>query len=371
MMFERFTDGARQVVVRAQEDARRLGHNYIGCEHLLLAAAETGEPAGVVLRDQGVTPERVEAEILRTIGQGSAGADPLRGLDREALAAIGIDLDVVRARIEAAFGPDALDRAVLAHRRAADGGGRPAWRKGPVAELMRRRRRRRARRNAPLPAGPPRQRPASPGPAPGGHIPFTPRAKKTLQLSLREAKTLHDNYIGVQHLALALLALQDGTVPGGWAGNKREQWRCSKPVSLDDSGVGRAWLLIARWALLQAVGLLASYSSDELEVLIDVEDGEPRGFSCRGDQQVRDRRAAVLPVPGQVPQHFNCALFRRRGQVLHRHQRQRRPVQQFAHVRGGSGRVSGLQQRDRGDMHQAALYALRPQFLFLAVAQAD
>ena len=72
-MFERFTDGARQVVVRAQEDARRLGHNYIGCEHLLLAASEAGEPAGVVLRDQGVTPERVEAEILRTIGRGSAG----------------------------------------------------------------------------------------------------------------------------------------------------------------------------------------------------------------------------------------------------------------------------------------------------------
>ena len=41
-MFERFTEGARQVVVRAQENARRLGHNYIGCEHLLLAAAEAG-----------------------------------------------------------------------------------------------------------------------------------------------------------------------------------------------------------------------------------------------------------------------------------------------------------------------------------------
>ena len=209
-MFERFTDGARQVVVRAQEDARRLGHNYIGCEHLLLAAAETGEPAGVVLRDQGVTPERVEAEILRTIGRGSAGADPLRGLDREALAAIGIDLDVVRARIEAAFGPDALDRAVLAHRRAADGGGRPAWRKGPVAELMRRRRRRRAGRRAVLaPAG----RPGNarfPGPAPRGHIPFTPRAKKSLELSLREARALHDDYIGVQHLVLAQLAISDG-----------------------------------------------------------------------------------------------------------------------------------------------------------------
>ena len=75
------------------------------------------------------------------------------------------------------------------------------------------RRRRRARRNAPLPTGPLRQRPASAGPAPGGHIPFTPRAKKSLELSLREAKALHDNYIGVQHLTLALLALKDGTVP--------------------------------------------------------------------------------------------------------------------------------------------------------------
>jgi hypothetical protein len=36
------------------------------------------------------------------------------------------------------------------------------------------------------------------------------------------------------------------------------------------------------------VGLLAGYSGDELEVLIDVENGEPRGFSRHGDQQVRD-----------------------------------------------------------------------------------
>jgi Clp amino terminal domain, pathogenicity island component len=165
-------------------------------------------PASTVLRDQGVTPERIKAELLRTIGRGQT-ADPVGGLDAEALASIGIDLDVVRARIEAAFGPDALARALPAacqHRR-------PAWRKGPLAGLTRRRRRRRARGNAPLPAGPFLQPPASAGLVPGGHIPFTPRAKKTLALSLREAETLHDNYIGVQHLALALLALKDGTVP--------------------------------------------------------------------------------------------------------------------------------------------------------------
>ena len=109
-MFERFTDTARHVVVQAQEDARRLGHHHIGCEHLLMAAAATGEPASAVLRDQGVTPDRVEAVIMRTIGRGQT-ADPLGGLDRQALAFIGIDVDVVRARIEEAFGPDALTRA--------------------------------------------------------------------------------------------------------------------------------------------------------------------------------------------------------------------------------------------------------------------
>ena len=207
-MFERFTGTARHVVVQAQEDARRLGHNYIGCEHLLMASAAADEPAGAVLRDQGVTPERIEAAILRTVGRGQT-ADPLGGIDRQALAFIGIDLEVVRARIEAAFGPDALTRTVPAACRSR----RPAWGKGPLAELTRRRHRRRAGRNAPLPAGPLRQRPASAGPVPGGHIPFTPRAKKTLELSLREAEALHDTCIGVQHLALALLAPKDGTVP--------------------------------------------------------------------------------------------------------------------------------------------------------------
>jgi hypothetical protein len=223
MMFERFTDSARHLVVQAQHEARRLGHNYIGCEHLLLAAAGLAEPAGAALRDQGVTPERVEAEIVRTVGRGQAAdpdgraadpagrGDPLHGLDREALASIGIDLDVVRARLEAAFGPDALDRAVLAHRRAAQASRprrRPAWRKGPVAELMRRRR---ARRGAPPGPGPGRAMAGQrPGPGPGGHIPFTPRAKKSLELSLREAKALHDDYIGVQHLILAQLAIGDG-----------------------------------------------------------------------------------------------------------------------------------------------------------------
>src|SRR5438128_7915652 len=42
--------------------------------------------------------------------------------------------------------------------------------------------------------------------APSGHIPFTPRAKKVLELSLREALRLGHNYIGTEHLLLGLLA---------------------------------------------------------------------------------------------------------------------------------------------------------------------
>ena len=47
--------------------------------------------------------------------------------------------------------------------------------------------------------------------APSGHIPFTPRAKKVLELSLREALQLGHNYIGTEHILLALLEQEDGS----------------------------------------------------------------------------------------------------------------------------------------------------------------
>ena len=189
-MFERFSGEARSAVAQAQEHARRLGHRYIGCEHLLLAAASTAEPASAALREHGVTPAGVETEIVRLVGLGRA-ANLFSASDREALASIGIDLDVVRARIEAAFGPDAFTRGGPAACRS-----RPAVRKNPVALL------RRARRGG-----------HHQHPAPSGHIPFTPRAKKSLLLSLREAEARHDNYIGIEHLTLALVGMKDGAVP--------------------------------------------------------------------------------------------------------------------------------------------------------------
>jgi len=197
-MFERFTASGRAVVAQAQEHARRLGHSYIGCEHLLLAAASSGEPAGAALRERGVTPEGVEAEIVRLVGLGQA-AGLFSALDRDALAAIGIDIDAVRAQIEAAFGPDALTRAAPGPCR----GNRPAAARNPLARLRRSR-------------GAGRGRDATAGARPAGragHIPFTPRAKKSLESSLREAKARHDGYIGVEHLTLALVGMNTGAVP--------------------------------------------------------------------------------------------------------------------------------------------------------------
>ena len=180
-MFERFTDEARALVALAVEHARRLGHRYVGGEHILLAAATVGQPSSAVLRAHGVTPELVEEEIVRRVGLG-AGAGLFGGLDKDALATIGIDLDAVRARIEASFGPQALGRAAqTAHRD-------PRRRPGPrpprvVREWRRRCRARRAMIAAPAPGPRPPEatgRYCAPGPQPSGHILFAPATKKIL-----------------------------------------------------------------------------------------------------------------------------------------------------------------------------------------------
>jgi len=118
-MFERFTDRARRAVVSAQEEARRLQHNYIGTEHVLLGLlAVQGGVAFKVLDRFGMSQEGVREEVVALIGRGST---PL-----------------------------------------------------------------------------------------SGHIPFTPRAKKTLELSLREALDLNHNYIGTEHILLGLIREGEG-----------------------------------------------------------------------------------------------------------------------------------------------------------------
>jgi len=68
-MFERFTNHARHVVVLSQEEARRLHHNYIGTEHILLGLL--GERSGIafrVLDGLGMTLDGVRQEVTDVVG---------------------------------------------------------------------------------------------------------------------------------------------------------------------------------------------------------------------------------------------------------------------------------------------------------------
>ena len=70
-MFERFTERARQVVVLAQDEARALGHGYIGTEHLLLGILREEEGLGArVLRSLGVEVDATRAQVARIVGRG-------------------------------------------------------------------------------------------------------------------------------------------------------------------------------------------------------------------------------------------------------------------------------------------------------------
>ncbi|WP_457030275.1 Clp protease N-terminal domain-containing protein [Kitasatospora sp. P5_F3] len=159
-MFERFTVAARQVVVQAQVEARELKHDWIGTEHLLLGVlADPSDPAAALLVTKGLDHATARAGLARRLGPGP-------GSDAEALASIGVDLDAVRAAVEAEFGEGALAGA--------------------------------------------REEPRRRGWFKGDHRPFTPGAKKVLELSLREALRLKEKEIGVRHLLLGLLRAGEG-----------------------------------------------------------------------------------------------------------------------------------------------------------------
>ena len=112
-MFERFTERARRVVVAAQEEARLLGHNHIGSEHLLLGLLhEQASIARRVLDAAGITLEAVRRK--------KAGRIPIANLT----AAMGLDFrGVERGDVgdAAASGADALPERFPAGADASDG----------------------------------------------------------------------------------------------------------------------------------------------------------------------------------------------------------------------------------------------------------
>jgi ATP-dependent Clp protease ATP-binding subunit ClpC len=118
-MFEKFTDKARLVIVRAQEESRALNHDHVGTEHILLALVHDSRGTAVhLLTDLGITEGRVREQLNLSVRDGQD--------------------------------------------------------------------------------------------SPSGHIPFTPQAKKTLELSLREALELGDSHIGTEHLLLGLIRQDEG-----------------------------------------------------------------------------------------------------------------------------------------------------------------
>jgi hypothetical protein len=174
-MFERFTSAAREVVVVAQREARDLGHQQIGTEHVLISMLR--DQSGAVTRllgERGLDADTARADVQRLVGVIEPPGLPFADADAEdaaALKAIGIDLDKVRAAIEESFGAGALRLP------------RPAPKKrGFFGKFY----------------------------ASGNHIPFSPRAKKVLELSLREAIRLHQNFIAPEHIMLGVLREGEG-----------------------------------------------------------------------------------------------------------------------------------------------------------------
>jgi hypothetical protein len=122
----------RASLARALRRAGRLSRRYLSGEHFMTVlvsavyARRDPRPARAVLHEHGATIEDVAAEIARRAGP---GAVLFGGLDRDALAAIGIDLDDVRARIGSSFGPEALAEVVRREPR-------PSGQKGDASALV-------------------------------------------------------------------------------------------------------------------------------------------------------------------------------------------------------------------------------------------
>ena len=71
--FDSFTKGAKRVLEIAQEEARRLGHNYVGSEHLLLGCVKEKTSVTQLLAQLGVTYERACDEVEQLLGKGDFG----------------------------------------------------------------------------------------------------------------------------------------------------------------------------------------------------------------------------------------------------------------------------------------------------------
>ncbi|MEN9300675.1 MAG: ATP-dependent Clp protease ATP-binding subunit ClpC, partial [Actinomycetota bacterium] len=193
-MFERFTDRARRVVVLAQEEARLLNHSYIGTEHILLGLIHEGEGvAAKALESLNISLEAVRAQVEEIIGQG--GSSPSGHIPFTPRAKKVLELSL-REALQLGHNYIGTEHILLGLIREGEGVAAKALESlGISLEAV--------RQQVEEIIGQGQQ-------APSGHIPFTPRAKKVLELSLREALQLGHNYIGTEHILLGLIREGEG-----------------------------------------------------------------------------------------------------------------------------------------------------------------
>jgi ATP-dependent Clp protease ATP-binding subunit ClpA len=106
-MLERFSQTARQAVLDARVEAELAGQDKVRSEHLLLSLLREPGAGADALTAAGLEAESLRARLPR------GDRDVPAGLDADALATLGIDLDEVRRATDARFGRGALDRVWL------------------------------------------------------------------------------------------------------------------------------------------------------------------------------------------------------------------------------------------------------------------
>jgi ATP-dependent Clp protease ATP-binding subunit ClpA len=110
-MFDRFTSSALTAIENAQIEARSLGHNYVGTEHVLIAlSARPDTTAGSALQEFGIEPAGLRDGLTRRLGSPPPDEATL-------LRSLGIDLHAVRQTVERTLGPDAVHAARPPRRR--------------------------------------------------------------------------------------------------------------------------------------------------------------------------------------------------------------------------------------------------------------
>jgi len=96
-MFGSFTERAQRVLYLSQEEARKLGHNFVGTEHILLGLAREGQGvAARALQNLGIEPDAVRREVESIIGRGDPGGVDTVGLSPRAKRVLELAIDEAR-----------------------------------------------------------------------------------------------------------------------------------------------------------------------------------------------------------------------------------------------------------------------------------